>query len=141
MPKFCLNVFTNCTDLDRHDEFNRWYSLTHLPDLSKAFGFVSARRFENQNAGDDYARYYAQYEFDCDDHGRAVISFLECAEAAYRAGRHIDCISDAKAAPGAIWVAIDLAEMIQLDDRVMDYPKVPPKGIGNAIEAMKAKYA
>jgi len=139
MPKFCLNVFTNCTDPSRHAEFNSWYTHTHLPDLSRASGFVRARRFVNRQASPVHARYYAQYEFDTDDHGAAVISFLECAEAAYREGRHIDCITDSVAASGAIWEEIDPEKLVPIDEAAMDYPVEPPESVAAGIKAMIEK--
>ena len=34
MPTATYLVFTNCTDPARDEEFNRWYTHTHVPDLS-----------------------------------------------------------------------------------------------------------
>lgn len=140
MPKFCLNVFTNCADPERHEEFNAWYSLIHLPDLSKAEGFVTARRFINSNAGPDSARYYAQYEFEHSEPGKAVLSFLEAALDAYKAGRHIDCISESQAGPGALWEEVNAANLINIDVKNLNYPRKPTDSILSAINAMKEKY-
>lgn len=140
MPKTCLNVFTNCTDPAREDEFNRWYTHTHLPDLSKAYGFISARRFVNRSATEDTARFYAQYEFDTDDPPKSMLSLLEHAMIAFEAGRHIDCIIGSQPAQGAIWEAIDPATLESLNERIMDYPRTPPDYLKTAIEGMRAKY-
>ncbi len=67
MPKGVFLVLTNCTDPNREEEFNRWYSHTHLPDLSKAKGLVQARRFVNLLPEMGPAKYLAIYEFDSDD--------------------------------------------------------------------------
>jgi len=140
MPKFCLNVFTNCDDPERHDEFNAWYSRVHLPDLSKSDGFVTARRFINRGSGPNDARYYAQYEFDHVEPGRAVLSFLETALKAYKSGRHIDCIVDSEAGPGTLWEEINIDDLIEIDERRMGYPKEPSDGILNAIKAMQDRF-
>lgn len=140
MPIHCLNAFTSCSDPAREDEFNRWYSHTHLPDLSAAKGFLRARRFVNRGAGQGEARYWAQYEFETDDPGCCVISFLKCALTAYETGRHIDCIESHPAARGAMWELIDLAALTALDESQMNYPKTPPQDIGEAIATMQARF-
>jgi hypothetical protein len=40
MPRVLQILFSRCTDADREVEFNRWSTHTHLPDLSRAPGFV-----------------------------------------------------------------------------------------------------
>jgi len=141
MPKTCLNVFTNCTDPAREDEFNRWYTHTHLPDLSQSYGFLCARRFINRAATDDTAKFYAQYEFDTDDPSRSMLSLLEQAMSAFKGGRHIDCIIGSTPAQGAIWEQIDPSLLAPLDETKMDYPKAPPDYLRDAIEAMQATYS
>lgn len=43
MAKFSWLVMTNC-EVDRDDEFNRWYDEVHIPDLLLIPGVVGARR-------------------------------------------------------------------------------------------------
>ncbi|MGB0907439.1 MAG: hypothetical protein ACPGVT_08095 [Maricaulaceae bacterium] len=140
MPIHCLNAFTSCSDPAREDEFNRWYSHTHLPDLAAAKGFLRARRFVNKGAGAGQARYWAQYEFETDDPAASVASFLGCALTAYETGRHIDCIESHPPAGGAMWELIEPNALTPLDEAKMDYPKTPPKEIGDAIAAMQARF-
>ena len=140
MSKTCLNVFTNCTDPLREDEYNRWYTHTHLPDLSKSYGFVSARRFVNRAATDDAAKFYAQYEFDTDDPPRSMLSLLKHAMIAFESGRHIDCIIGGTPAQGAIWEQIEPEALKPLNETKMGYPKTPPDYLKAAIEAMQAQY-
>lgn len=140
MVKICLNVFTNCTDSARELEFNRWYSHTHLPDLSKAMGFRTARRFTNPVADETSAKFYAQYEFQTDDPAKTIVDFLDQALEAYAAGRHIDCIEESVAGSGAMWIEIDRDSLVPLDETVMNYPTEPAERLLLAINAMKEKY-
>lgn len=139
MPKFCLNAFTNCSDPSREMEFNQWYSHTHLPDLSKTSGFVTARRFTNPAAGAEQARYWAQYEFEHDNPAECTFEFLTLALGAYAAGRHIDCITSAQAGPGGLWQFVDPQRFTALDENVMNYPKEPSTEITQAINSFQNK--
>jgi hypothetical protein len=54
------------------DEYNRWYTETHIPEMLAVPGFVSARRYrvhENGTLPADPSRhtYLAIYEIDADD--------------------------------------------------------------------------
>ena len=139
MPKVCFNVFTNCTDADREDEFNRWYSHTHLPDLRQTFGFRTARRFVNAQASPDDAKYWAQYEFEADTPFDALLSLLDNAMTAYRTGRHIDCIKEATPnLSGVLWQEIDPDSLTPLDETKMNYPTEPPEEIATAIAGLRA---
>ena len=64
MPKGIFLAYTNCVERQRVEEFNRWYTHTHLPDLLKAQGVVSARRFFNLNPGHGPSQYLALYEIE-----------------------------------------------------------------------------
>jgi hypothetical protein len=69
MARHLLVVNTNPVT-GREDEYNRWYSLTHLQEVVQIPGFVSAQRFRSADAqlGDagDF-RYLALYELETDD--------------------------------------------------------------------------
>ena len=67
MAKGIWVVFTNCADQSRHEEFNSWYSHTHLPDLSASRGFVRARRYANAYPDEGPSQYLALYEFEDED--------------------------------------------------------------------------
>ena len=66
MARYNFLVFSNCTDPAREEEFNRWYTHIHVPDLSSAKGLVSARRYVNLEP-DAKAKYLAVYEFETEN--------------------------------------------------------------------------
>ena len=103
-------MFSNCTDSSREEEFNRWYSHTHLPDLSKAEGFVAARRFRNALPNRGSARYMAVYEFESENPEKVLHGLTLLALEAFDKGRHIDCIEGCSAGNtplGGQWIEID----------------------------------
>ena len=137
MPKATYLVFTNCTDPSREDEFNRWYTHTHVPDLSKARGFVRARRFVRPDAAPEEARFLCQYEFDSDDPQESIRDLLRLALKAFADGRHIDCIQGAPPGGGApLLIEIDPASLEPLTKT--DYPREVPERLRRAIEAQLA---
>jgi hypothetical protein len=116
-------MFSNCTDPARELEFNRWYTHTHLPDLSCARGFVAARRFENAMPAPGAARYLAIYELEADSPERALAELTRLALQAFDRGRHIDCIAGVPAGNtpmGALWREIEPASVAPLERH--DYP-------------------
>ena len=92
LQRAVLLVFTACTDPDRDEEFNRWYSHTHLPDLKSSMGLVRATRYRNVKPGDAPSTYLAIYEFEGDDLWRCREDFLRLAGDTFDR-RHIDCFS------------------------------------------------
>ncbi len=74
MKKHLLLFFSNPVD-GQEDEYNKWYTDTHLHDVVKVPGFVSAQRFELSEAqmqeGIEY-RYLAVYEIETDDIKSAI---------------------------------------------------------------------
>ena len=62
MPKGVMVVQTTPAD-GREDEYNDWYTNTHVPELMETPGFVRARRFRAVD-GDHYL---AIYEIDADE--------------------------------------------------------------------------
>ncbi|AHH17580.1 hypothetical protein NONO_c27880 [Nocardia nova SH22a] len=71
MTKFHYVVLTNPVT-GREDEFNDWYSNTHVHDVLRVPGFVAAQRFElagaAQRAEPPYPwSYLALYEIETDD--------------------------------------------------------------------------
>ncbi len=85
-------VLSNCTDPARHDEFNRWYTHTHLGDLKAAPGLVGARRFVSLNAEPAAVQYLAIYEFESDDLAASRAALGKLAGEAAASGRNIDCL-------------------------------------------------
>jgi hypothetical protein len=70
MNKYHLVVFSNPIE-NKEDEYNEWYSKTHLHDVLKIRGFVAAQRFklsDEQLPGDPSSyRYMAIYKIETDD--------------------------------------------------------------------------
>ncbi len=121
-------MFTRCTDPAREDEFNRWYTHVHLPDLSRAPGFVGARRWMDPDAAPGAARYMTVYEFDGMERADVLRETTRLALEAFERGRHIDCIDMAAPGPTAMgyqWVEIEPASVPQPD--AVDYPPAPPE--------------
>ncbi|HWK67249.1 MAG TPA: hypothetical protein VNS34_20165 [Rhizobiaceae bacterium] len=79
MAKFKFFGFTNPVP-GREDEYNEWYTKTHLADLLKIPGIVSAQRFklaeQQRSPGPHPFRYLAVYECEADDVG-TIISELK----------------------------------------------------------------
>ena len=122
MAKYSLYVFSNCTDPAREEEFNRWYSHVHLPDLRNAKGLASARRCVNLDR-DSQARYLAIYEFETDDIDASVKSLYDLAAQSWPRGRHIDCIAAAPPTAGvSAFREIDPATLAPMKD-----PNYPPE--------------
>ena len=92
MPKGVQLFFCDCGDSKRHDEFNSWYSHTHLPDLKSALGLVRVRRFANGQPKSGFFEYLAAYEFESDDLGASVDDLIRLAHATVTQGRHVDCL-------------------------------------------------
>lgn len=70
MPKGIMVVQSAPSDPAREDEFNDWYSRTHLPEIRAVPGFVSARRYKVHDAGNGVPLahpYLAIYEIEADD--------------------------------------------------------------------------
>lgn len=70
MTKFTYLVLTNAAP-GREDEFDRWYSEQHVPDVLRVPGVVSAQRFRRvpkQSAtGQQLWQYMALYECDASE--------------------------------------------------------------------------
>lgn len=127
MAKYSVYVFSNCTDPAREEEFNRWYSHVHLPDLRSAKGLVSARRCVNLDR-ESQARYLAIYEFDTDDIDESVKSLYDLASKTWPRGRHIECIAAAPPTAGvSTFREIDPASLAPLEDT--HYPTEMPESV------------
>jgi hypothetical protein len=69
MSKYTLVVLTNAVE-GREEEFNAWYDDTHIPDVLRSRGFVSAQRFRIAETNPPQAfdhRYLALYDVETDD--------------------------------------------------------------------------
>ena len=67
MTKYTYVVMSNPVS-GKEDEYNRWYTDQHLPDVLAVPGFVAAQRFRVDDAGSKLPhRYLALYEIETDD--------------------------------------------------------------------------
>jgi hypothetical protein len=66
MPKAIMVVQTGPASAEREDEYNDWYSGTHIPEVLAIPGFVGARRYKLAG-GDGTPSYLAIYEIEADD--------------------------------------------------------------------------
>jgi hypothetical protein len=123
MPKGVFLVYSNCTEASRDEEFNRWYTHTHLPDLSNAKGLARARRFRNLRGLQGPSQYLAIYEFESDDLEDSVRVLSTTAVETFAKGRHIDCFG---VAGMHLFEEIDPDSLEPLGD--VDYSKELLKG-------------
>lgn len=85
MPKAVLVVMTNPIENSRDEEFNNWYTKTHLPDVLKVPGFIAATRYRLTDqqltapAPEGTHKYLAIYEVDTDDLAAANAALLAAA--------------------------------------------------------------
>lgn len=101
MPKGIVIAFVDCPDPEREEEWNRWYTHTHLPDLSVTHGLLRARRYRTHAFQSETPevvtppplRYLTLYEFETEDLDAAVRSLIEQAGNTHEVGRHIDVFS------------------------------------------------
>lgn len=92
MPKGMYVVFTTCKDPSRQLEYNRWYSRTHIGDLTKARGSTGATRYVNVQPAPGQGQYLVLYTFDHPDLLGCVGDLSRLAGQTYAEGRHIDCL-------------------------------------------------
>jgi hypothetical protein len=52
---------------EKEDEFNEWYNETHVPDVLKAPGVVSANRYVASGTSQGLSRYIAIYGFESEE--------------------------------------------------------------------------
>lgn len=64
MPKGIMVVQSAPSDPAREEEYNQWYSGSHIPEVLAVPGIVSARRYKPTGAGGDYL---AVYDLDAED--------------------------------------------------------------------------
>ena len=114
---------STCTDPAREDEFNRWYTHTHVPDVLGAPGFTVARRYVDPYGGTP--RYLTVYEAEGDDLMEAADELRRVSKASWAAGRHIECVE-----PGSLGVyrCIDPSTLEPLD-KVSNGPYTNPRAV------------
>jgi len=64
----------------REDEYNKWYSDIHLPEVLMTEGFVAAQRFKLVDGQDGPAPYLAIYEVVSDDFPTSFAKLIKRVE-------------------------------------------------------------
>ena len=108
MPRFVFMVLTNAKP-GQDDEFNNWYTNTHLGEVLSLDGFVSAQRYKLVEGAYGPApahEYMALYEIEADDLDVARASLSARA----RSGGRV--VSSAIAAGTAVWYFEPITERI-----------------------------
>jgi len=67
MPKGIMVVQSSPPDPAREDEYNDWYTGTHIPEVLAVPGFVSARRYKVLGEHPEGHTHLAVYELEADD--------------------------------------------------------------------------
>ena len=68
MTRYLFFAFSDCKDSAREDEYNEWYSNTHVLDMLEIPGMISATRWASATDKPDQRRkYLALYELETDD--------------------------------------------------------------------------
>jgi hypothetical protein len=70
MPKGIMFVPSQPASPEREDEYNQWYSKTHIPEVCEVDGVVAARRYKISDpaqADAGASTYIALYELEADD--------------------------------------------------------------------------
>lgn len=87
MARWIHLVHTNCREQAREAEFNDWYSNTHLADMLRCPGVVSARRYRREDVGEGEAKYLAIYEIEAEDIERAMRAYFAYVQSLRERGR------------------------------------------------------
>ena len=72
MASYKLVVFSDSTEAGNEDEYNDWYTNTHIPELLTVPGIVGARRYRRREGGrgdtePPMSSYIAVYDLEADD--------------------------------------------------------------------------
>jgi hypothetical protein len=94
VDKWILVAKCNCADLvdgyefQDTDAFNDWYDNVHIPDVMKAPGVLSARRFiDPDNSTMETGKYLCIYEIETDDIGKTMGAVFGNLKEARKQGR------------------------------------------------------
>ena len=67
MAKYLMIIESCCKDPAREKEFNEWYSIVHIPDVSSQSGFVNVTRWVEFDLGQNRKNYIMLFEIETDD--------------------------------------------------------------------------
>ena len=115
-------VLNNCSDPARNEEFNRWYTHTHLPDLAPAKGLTRIGRYRRVEERGP-SKYMALYEFETGDPSGSMADFQRLAAEARAAGRGFDAL---ESIGRHYFIEIDGSAYPPL--QTLDYPRDRPLG-------------
>ena len=87
MEKWINMVETFCTDPSREDEFNDWYTNTHLPDALSSPGLLAARRYVINEPLNGRGKYLTIYEIETDDIDKTMATRRERRQKETEQGR------------------------------------------------------
>jgi hypothetical protein len=138
MHRYSLYFYTNCTNPEREEEYNSWYSHIHLPDLSSAKGLISARRYINEDSK-SRARYLATYEFNTSNIRESLSSFFQLVRRSFETGRHIECIESANVINTpfvSCYREIQQGSIRKLAS--VEYPRIVPEALAQVEEYVKS---
>ena len=71
MTRWLLLAGTECTDVSKEEEFNKWYDEIHVPDVLETPGFISGTRYVRTRSLEGIPKYLALYEIETADIDRA----------------------------------------------------------------------
>jgi hypothetical protein len=106
LERAIMVVFTGPTSPEEEDEYNDWYSNTHLDDVLKTPGFVRATRYklfadQFEEAGPPPNRYLALYEIEAEDIRAAMDALV-----AGRPNRYLSPTLDVEATTAHVFMPI-----------------------------------
>jgi hypothetical protein len=118
MAKHLFAVLTNCVEGGDEQEFNDWYTNTHLKDILTVPGYVKATRYQLSSAqvmaADQLTyRYLTLYELETDDIAATAAALPADADEVARAGWRISENMDASG--GKSWFFTPIASLTESD--------------------------
>lgn len=85
MPKALMVVFTDPKGPEAEEQYNKWYTDVHVPEVLETPGFVAVTRYKVTDspgvpgAGSEVQRYLALWEIEADDVAAAAKALQEQA--------------------------------------------------------------
>jgi hypothetical protein len=91
MARYLYFAFSDCKDPAREEEFNKWYSNMHLPDMLEVPGMIKATRYVSADPKEgEHRKYLALYELETDDINDFNSKVRERGERTIEEGRFSD---------------------------------------------------
>jgi len=100
MARYVFLAMADCSDPSREDEFNKWWTEIHLPDVLSTPGAIWGARYENTDPeGNKRPKYLEVCEFETDDIKKLENELNEISLKARKAGRGSDLIVPDRSVP------------------------------------------